>query len=567
MTPSGPPPIFSVIMPVWHPDPGHLQEAIDSVFNQTTGDWELIAVCDGPQPREVMEVLASEDPRIITVQREEQGGIVAASSGGLAAATGDFIALLDNDDVLALDVLGACAWELTRWDDVDVMYTDEDKLDAEGNRRRSYLKPAWSPERLRSNMYIGHLGMYRRSLVEEVGGFRQGYDGSQDHDLAFRVTERARRIVHIPRVGYHWRESATSTALDPASKDWAYDAGVRAVQSHLDRCDIPATAARREGMPGTITIDPRVDHDFGLISIVIPTSGAAKFIDGRHVPLIENALTSIRDRSTYQNYEVVVVLDQRGTEEIAARIESIDPTRVRVVQDTRPFSFSAACNLGAMRSTGSTLLFVNDDTEVITPNWLERLAMHAQLPGVGAVGARLEYPDGRIQHGGVVLRDGGAAHRYMGVAGEEPGYYGELRMVHNTAAVTGACLAVQRGHFAAVGGFTLDLPLSFNDIDLCLKLLRRGLRTVFDAETRLIHYESVSRNPEVLYWEAGIIRTRWWSILNHDPYDNPLRAKTAASSYTPPDAALQIRELRGESFHGRSWPLDRPMFHHDQVAG
>ncbi len=561
------PPIFSVIMPVWHPDPGQLQEAVDSVYNQTTGDWELLAVCDGPQPDEVMQVLASDDPRIITIERSDQGGIVAASAAGLAAATGEFIALLDNDDVLALDVLGACAWELTRWDDVDVMYTDEDKLDLDGNRRRSYLKPGWSPERLRSNMYIGHLGMYRRSLVEQVGGFRPGFDGSQDHDLALRVTEQARRVVHVPRIGYHWRESATSTALDPTSKDWAFDAGVRAVQSHLDRCSIPATAKRRENMPGTISIDPVPGHDFGMVSIVIPTSGGAKFIDGRHVPLIENALTSIRDRSSYQNYEVVAVLDQRGTQEIADRIEAIDPTRVRVVQDTRPFSFSAACNLGAMRSTGSTLLFLNDDTEVLTSDWLERLAMHSQMDSVGAVGARLEYPDGRIQHGGVVLRDGGAAHKYMGVANEEPGYYGELRMVHNTAAVTGACLAVQRALFEAVGGFTLDLPLSFNDIDLCLKLLRRGFRTVFDAETRLMHYESVSRNPEVLHWEADTIRTRWWSILNHDPYDNPLRSKTAASSYSPPDAMLQLRELRMEPFHGRSWPLDRPMFYQDSVGG
>ncbi len=553
-------PIFSVIMPVWHPDPTHLSAAIDSVVNQTTSEWELIAVCDGPQPPEVMDVLASDDPRIIVVERPEQGGIIAASAAALEVATGEFIALLDNDDLLSLDALGSCAWELTRWPDVDVMYTDEDKLDLEGNRRRAFFKPGWSPEQLRSTMYIGHLGMYRRELVLAVGGFRKGYDGSQDHDLALRVTEKARRIVHVPRICYHWRESEGSTALNPESKDWAYEAGVRAVQSHYDRCSIPAVARRHDLIPGLITLDPNPDHDFGLVSIIMPTSGGAKLINGQTLTLIDNAIQSVLDRSSYRNFEIITVLDAQGTDDVAARITAIDPDKVKVLRDSRPFNFSAACNLGAINAKGETLLFLNDDTQVITENWLERLLLHAQLPGVGAVGACLEFPDGRIQHGGVVLRNGGCAHLYAGSFGENPGYFAELVMPVNTSAITGACLAVTKENFESVGGFTLELPLNFNDIDLCLKLLRNGLRTVFDGETRLVHYESTTRDPIVHGWEYDIFADRWWNILSHDPYDNPNRAKTPDASVNPPDTLVKLRELRHQVYHGRPWPLGPPVF-------
>lgn len=553
-------PIFSILMPVWHPDPGHLSEAVESVINQTTSEWELIAVCDGPQPDEVMAVLRGSHPQIVIVERPEQGGIIAASADGLAAATGEFIALLDNDDVLPENALGSIAWELSRWPDVDFLYTDEDKLDTQGRRRRAYLKPAWSPERLRSNMYVGHLGVYRRELVNAVGGFRPGFDGSQDHDLALRVTEKARRIVHVPRICYHWRESETSTALDPGAKDWAFDAGVRAVASHMERTGVPATAERRPLYPGFIKLVPNEDHDFGLISIIIPTSGGSKLVEGTDIGLIDNAITSIVTKSTYKNIEIVVVLDANGSDATSKRIKSLAPELVRVVRDQKPFSFSGACNLGARRATGPTLLFLNDDTEVITPEWLERLALHAQLPGVGAVGARLEYPDGRIQHGGVVSRGGGAAHLYAGSHGDNPGYYGELITVTNTIAVTGACLAVTRSNFESVGGFSRELPLNFNDIDLCLKLLRRGLRNVFDSDTKLVHYESVSREPVVHGWEHAFVLDRWWNALNHDPYDNPNRAKTSSASYAPPEALLKLRELQGDVHHGRSWPLEAPTF-------
>ncbi|MEZ5342994.1 MAG: glycosyltransferase [Acidimicrobiales bacterium] len=333
-------PTFSVLMPVWHPNPEHLREAVDSVLDQTTSSWELIAVCDGPQPDDVMAVLNIDHPQIVVVQRPEQGGIIAASADGLAAATGEFVALLDNDDVLPLDALGSIAWELSRWPDVDFLYTDEDKLDVQGRRRRAYLKPGWSPERLRSNMYVGHLGVYRRSLVNEVGGFREGFDGSQDHDLALRVTERARRIVHVPRICYHWRESDTSTALDPSSKDWAFDAGVRAVTSHMERCGIPATGARKPQYPGFIDLVPNPDTDFGLVSIIIPTSGGSKLVEGRTISLIDNAVTSIVEKSTYDNYEIVVVLDSHGTNAVADRIKALSPQRVRVVRDPQPFSFA-----------------------------------------------------------------------------------------------------------------------------------------------------------------------------------------------------------------------------------
>lgn len=555
---SSKPPIFSVLVPVYHPDPVHLREAISSVWAQTTSEWELILVCDGPQPDEVMAEMVTDDPRIRVIERPEQGGITAASAAALAAASGEFIALLDNDDALTPEALGACAWEIDRWDDVDVLYTDEDKLDPDGRRRRPFFKPGWSPERLRSQMYVSHLGVYRRTLVEEVGGFRPGYDGSQDHDLALRVTEKARRIVHVPRIFYHWREAETSTAFDPSTKDWAFEAGVRAVQSHLERTEIPATAVRHPRYNGVIRIQPHQDFDFGKVSIIIPTSGSSKLVDGREIDLVDNAIRSIVRRSSYANYEIVVVLDRHGSAETADRILSVAPGSVRLVQDWRDFNFSSACNLGAGRADGDILLFLNDDTEVITTDWLERLAMHATLPGAGAVGARLNYPDGRIQHGGVQMRYGGAGHSYRGVDGDHPGYYAELAIVRNTSAVTGACLALTTAHFEEVGGFCNEFPLSYNDVDLCLKLLAKGYRNIMDSDTQLIHYESASRDPVVMPWEAELVKERWWSFLHHDPYVSSSVSSNPHTYPNPPDALVKLRELEGPAPMGRSWPLEEP---------
>lgn len=549
--------MFSVLVPVYKPEPEHLIECIQSVIDQTTSDWELCLVADGPQSAEVDAILDWDDKRIKVHRRPENGGIIAASRDALAMATGEFIALLDNDDTLALNALGSMAWYMAEYPDADVVYSDEDKLDLDGNRVDPFHKPAWSPERLRTQMYLGHLGVYRRNLVNEVGGFRDGFDGSQDHDLALRVTEVARSILHVPQVLYHWRAVETSTASSPGAKDWAFDAGVRAVQSHLERTGFPAIAKRSSIHPGVIDLEPALE-EFPLVSIVIPTGGGERIVRGATVVLAEHAIESVVARSTYPNYEIIVVLDCHSTIELEHRLVEIGQGHVKIVRDEKDFSFAGASNLGSIAGAGDILLFLNDDTEVHLDNWIERLVMYATQSGIGAVGAKLLYADGRIQHAGVWSRDGGPGHRYPGYRGSHPGYMSSLWLAQNCIAVTGACLMVERNKFEAVGGFCTQFPLNFNDVDLCLKMSSAGHRTVVDCATTHTHLESSTRNPEVKDWEYYQLRDRWERFLHRDPWDNPHHVAHGVEEFPPPMAATTVLKevMRDTEYQARCLSRD-----------
>ncbi len=407
-------PFLSFVVPVYRPDPQHLREAIDSVVAQHDPDWQLVLVADGPQPSEVDDVLDGyNDRRIIVFRRPTQGGIVDASNDGIERSTGEFLAFLDNDDTVSARAVSAIRFTTEEHDDVDVIYSDEDKLDLNGRRVDPFHKPGWSPERLRTQMYTGHLSVYRRSLVDQVGRLRAEFNGSQDHDLALRVTEIARRVSHLPQILYHWRQSETSTALDPSAKDWAFEAGVRAVQDHLDRTGVSALAQRDPNRVGVIAVNPRPE-DFPLVTVIILTGGHRRTARGRDFVLVENAVRSVVEDSSYPNYEIVVVLDRNSTDELAARLLDIGRGRVRIVRDSEPFSFSDANNLAVSYAFGEHLIFLNDDTEIMTPDWMERFVLWMSLDGVGAVGCCLEYPDGRIQHAGVFSRKGEPSHRYAG---------------------------------------------------------------------------------------------------------------------------------------------------------
>jgi GT2 family glycosyltransferase len=556
------PPRFSVIVPVFHPEPDHLGACIRSVTDQTYHGWELLLVADGPQPLPVETILvefAASDPRIKVMHNDEAQGIAAATQRGLVAARHQYLALLDHDDVLSLDALGAFAAELARFDDVDLAYSDEDKIDAEsGKRKHAFYKPAFSPERLRTQMYLGHLMVVRRELALAVGGFRSEFDGAQDHDLALRVAERARRVVHLPRLLYHWRESESSTALDDQAKDWAFDAGVRAVADHLARTAFPAVASRRPEDPGVVHLEPSLT-DEPVVSVIIPTGAASKLVHGVDTVLVEQALSSLIERSSYSRIEVVVVCDAETTPEAMAAIEAeCAPIPHRLIRDRRPFNFANACNLGAIRAEGDVLVFLNDDTEVVMPQWLERLVMYATRPDIGAVGARLLYGDGRIQHAGVWSRATGPSHRYAGFPTDHPGNFRALRTAQNCLAVTAACLAVERDKFEEIGGFSPQYPLSYNDVDLCLKLLHRGYRNVVDCATVVTHHESASRNPTVRDWEIDQLRRRWGRLLNRDPYDNPCNLGFGVEEYPgSPIDVIEAKIDRGEiDITGRSWPGD-----------
>lgn len=543
-----------MLVPVYNPELDHLEEAIASVRTQTTSVWELILAVDGPHGGDLDGLLErTENDQIKVVRREQNGGIAAATQSALDVAVGEFIALLDQDDTISPHALGAVAVEIARWPDADVLYTDEDKLDRAGRRIDPFCKPGFSPERLRSQMYLGHLGVYRRELVEKVGGFRQGFDGSQDHDLALRTTERARRVVHIPRVLYHWRQSDNSTAASPESKAWAYEAGVRAVQSHLDRIGMPATAVQEEGYTGVVLVEPSLD-EHPLVSIIVPTAGSQRIVAGEQVDLARRCLTSIVERSTYPNYEIVAVVDRSAEDRLDQSLRDIDP-HVRTLRNPRPFNFAEACNLGRDHARGSILLFLNDDTEVVTPSWIERMVLFADLDGVGVVGALLLYANGCIQHAGLVGRGGGVGHRFMGGRAELVREFSMLGVQSNLLAVTGACIAVRADRYDEVGGMAAEFPLAFNDVDLCLKLLAQGYRNVFDPRTVLLHHESSSRDPAVKPEEITAMNRRWRDLLHDDPYDHPYMRVEGFEQFQPSSFYVRMRERSDEPADGRVWPF------------
>lgn len=551
------PPTFTVLTPVYHPSLDHFRETIASVVAQSVPDWELVLVFDGPHPPEYRALVEGfADDRIRIVERAENGGISVASNDGLALARHDFIALLDHDDTLASFALYTLQATIDRWPDADVLYSDEDKIDAEGRRRGPFCKPQFSPDWLRCHMYLNHLGVYRRSLVEEVGGFRPEFDGAQDHDLALRTTERARRIVHIPRVLYHWRQSVTSTAADPESKTWAYEAGVRVVSEAIERQGMQARAVRRPGFMGIVDLEPALREE-PPVSVIVPTAGGSRFVIAERFRLVDRCLRSILDRSTYSDVEVIVVVDRDAPPGLEAELAAIGLPRFQAVRNPRPFNFSEACNLGRDHASGEILVFLNDDTEVVTPDWLQRLVMFALLDGVGAVGAKLLYSDGRVQHLGLGSRNG-FGHRAIGRAGDEVGPYGMFTVPTNLLAVTGACLAVRADLFDEVGAFTPIFPLAFNDLDLCLKLYRAGHRIVLDPGTVLVHHESSSRDPAVSDAELALLFDRWRPLIEDDPYDHPhIRPRVAVDvePEQPPSFFLQLKELLGVDWvDERAWP-------------
>jgi GT2 family glycosyltransferase len=463
-----------------------------------------------------------DDSRIRVMARAENGGIVAASNDALAMAEGEFLALLDHDDALHPDALAHVAEAIDAAPDADYVYTDEDKIDRAGHHLGPFFKPDWSPERMRTQMYTCHLSVLRRSLVDEVGGFHAEFEGSQDWDLVLRVTEKARRVVHIPRILYHWRMLESSAAGGgEEAKPWAFEAGTRAIQAHLDRTGIPADASRDTEHPGVYRLEPRL-AETPKVSIVIPTRGTTREVRYEPLVLVEHCVRSIVERSTYENYEIVIVSDTATDDDVLARLSEVGGERLHIVPFAEPFNFSGKINRGAVHSNGELLLLLNDDMEVVTPNWIERLAMYAGLPGVGAVGGRLLWEDGRIQHAGIVFENAGfPGHIYRGFAREWHGYSNNVLVAGNYLAITGACMMTPRATFERVGGFSTTFPMNYNDVDYCLKLVSEGERIVYDPDTTLYHFESSSRSMEVEDWEKDQLRGRWLPITVTDPFSNP----------------------------------------------
>ncbi|GAA1922891.1 glycosyltransferase family 2 protein [Nocardioides hwasunensis] len=511
-------PLFSIVTPVYEPPVDVLGDTIASVLAQECEDWEWILVDDCSPTQAVRDLIrdhSARDPRIRLVERETNGHIVAASNDGIDAARGEFIVLLDHDDLLTPDALAVNAERIRTFDDVDYLYSDEDKVDAEGNLYDEFRKPDWSPERLRGQMYTSHLSVMRTEVVRRVGGFREGYDGSQDHDLALRVSEVARRVVHIPEVLYHWRAVAGSASADINAKPYATIAGAKAVQDHLDRLGLAAEVGQGP-VPGHYRITRRLDPDV-RVSVVIPTIGQSDLIWGSRRVMVVEAVRSLLARTSHDNLEVVVVYDQPTPEQVLRDLEEVAGDKLVLHRFTRPFNYSEKMNVGCLRATGERLVFLNDDVEVISDGWLEQLVAPLDETDVGMTGARLYFSDDTVQHAGHAYGRGHYLHPFRDLPRQSYGPFGALIINREASGVTAACAAMRRDTFVEVGGFCEALPANFNDVDLCYKVRRHGQRIVFVAPVELYHFESRSRERAVHDWERDIVRGRW-GLPHDDPF-------------------------------------------------
>ncbi|HTK73628.1 MAG TPA: glycosyltransferase [Gemmataceae bacterium] len=516
-------PTISIVVPVYNTPTRFLDEMIRSVQSQTYSGWEL-CIADGHSTAEgirpMLEQYAASDPRIRVTFLTENRGIAGNTNAALELATGEFVALLDHDDTLAPFALHKVVRTINERPDADVIYSDEDKLDEVGRRVDPCFKPDWSPDTLRGHNYVCHLFVLRRELMTRLGGVRPGFDGAQDYDLVLRASEHAKAIVHIPQVLYHWRMHPQSTAANTDSKRYIIDAGRRALAEHLDRMRTPASVV--EGaLPGTYRVIYHLPKQ-PLVSILIPNRDS--------VQMLGRCLDSIAS-SSYANYEVIVLENFSEQPETLAYYRQIGRrSNVRIVPWTKPFNYAAINNFGAAHARGEVLLFLNNDVEAINPDWLETLVKHALRPEVGAVGAKLLYADGTIQHAGIVVGMGGiAGHVHRQFPRDADGYMQRLRLTHNCAAVTGACLMTRRAVFEQVGGFDEAFVLAFNDVDLCLQIQSAGYRVLWTPEAELYHLESKTRGYEDtteklarFSREYRLFVAKWERHLRGgDPYYNP----------------------------------------------
>lgn len=518
-------PSIAVIMPVCDPPPDVLEQAIASVERQSYPHWELRIADDvsrNPAVQAVLRAAAGRDRRIAVAWRTERGHISAASNTALAGAGAEWVTFLDHDDLLHPHALHHVAAAIVAEPGLDLVYTDEDKIDEHGSHFEPHFKPDWDPDRLLAQNYVCHLAVYRRSLVERAGGLRTGYEGSQDHDLVLRAGELTspERIRHLPRVLYHWRAVSGSTARGIEAKPYAVAASRRAVASHLARRRPDARLVESEGRPRVLWPLPVPPPP---ASVIVPTRD--------RLELLRRCVEGVLRTTSYPEREVVVVDNGSERPETLAWLAAApaDP-RLRVLRRPGPFNFSSLMNDGAAAARGEVLVFLNNDVEPLEAGWLDELVRQAWRPEVGIVGAKLLYPDRKVQHAGVAMAgDWVARHVGVGVPDRAAGYAGRMTCVQAQSAVTGACLAIRRELFTALGGFDAErLAVDFSDVDLCLRAEAAGYRVLWTPFARLLHHESATRGPYASVakrarWEAeaAAMRERWGARLHRDPWYSP----------------------------------------------
>lgn len=519
-------PLISVIVPVYNTDEQWLIRCVESVRRQLYPFWELCVADDASTEPHVIRILKeymTKDARIKVAFRDKNGHISACSNTALNLATGEFIALLDHDDEISEDALYENASLLNNHPDADMIYSDEDKINNDGERFDPFFKPDWSPDTFMSQMYTCHLGVYRTKVIREIGGFREGFEGSQDYDLVLRLMEQSQKIYHIPKILYHWRTIPGSTSLTADSKHYAHKAGIKALRDALARRREDALVESVAGLSGRYRVRYLLQNN-PFISIIIPTKDLSA--------ILGNCLQLIFRKTAYDRFEVIIVdNDSREpeTEALFRHWRERESSRFRVVSLPIPFNFPTLINEGVRHARGELVLLLNNDIEVVSEEWLTEMAAHAMRLHVGAVGAKLLYPDNTVQHAGVVLGVGGiAGHSHKYVANDQPGYFDRLRVTANCAAVTGACLMVKKSRFLEVGGFDEALPVSFNDVDFCIKLLKAGYYNLCLSHLTLYHHESQTRGSDNTVEkqirfrkESDLMKARWGDFLQKDPFYNP----------------------------------------------
>lgn len=519
-------PTISIILPVYNPPIDFLRKAIDSVINQVYSNWEL-CISDDYSPfdetRELIKEFAKKDSRIKFVFRSSNGHISENSNSAITLATGEYLAFLDQDDELSPDALFQNIKVLNDDSTIDLIYSDEDKIDARGNHLDPHFKPEWCPDSFLSRNYICHLVVVKALLIKEINGFRIGFEGSQDYDLLLRVTEKTKNIHHIAKVLYHWRLHFSSTSLNSDAKPYAFNNGIKAIEDALLRRRLKGKVSLIDNTPGFYKIRYEILNK-EKVTIIIPTKDKAD--------LCEVIIDSIFKLTDYPNYEVILI-NNNSTEpsffNMVKKWESLEPNRFSCMSDNNSFNFSHLMNLGAKNAKGKYLLLLNNDTKIIHSDWMTAMVEQAQFKNTGAVGARLLYPNDTIQHAGVIIGLGGiAGHHHVRFDKDASGYYFYLIATTNFSAVTAACLMVRKDLFDEVDGFDEKLAVEFNDVDFCLKLKDKGYNNIYLPHVTLYHFESISRGHpqknkksyQQHLIDLSIFKNKWQKYIDYDPCYN-----------------------------------------------
>ena len=523
---------ISILVPLWNNQREFQIQMLESVMNQTYQNWEL-CLADGSDEEHsyigeiCREYAARADGRIVYRKLDKNGGISGNTNECVKLATGEYIGLFDQDDILHPSALYEYV-KVINEQGADYIYCDETtfKGDSINNMITLHFKPDFAPDNLRANNYIGHFSVFSRTLLEGTELFRSGFDGSQDHDMILRLTANARKVVHVPKLLYYWRSHKASTASDISAKPYAIAAAKGAVADHLTRCGF-----KNFEIKSTRAFDTIFEIKYEIlgedrISILIPNRD--------HADDLRRCIDSIRERSTYENYEIIVIENNSSDRAVFAYYETLKKQKnITVVTYDGEFNYAKINNFGARHASGKYLLLLNNDTQVISMNWLEAMLMYAQRPDVGAVGAKLYYGDRTIQHAGVVIGLGAhrtAGHTHYKINYDNLGYMGKLCYAQNVSAVTGACLMVRKSIYDALGGLDEQFAVALNDVDFCLRIREKGYLNVFTPFAELYHFESASRGSDIVdeskaaryEQESALFRERWKELLaKGDPYYNP----------------------------------------------